>query len=149
MKSFPEAPAIASLLGALIGRDVLVTASPAPAAGPGTYRVWYLDDEGAPACCADADLALSHLGGAALAMIPKARAADAVKSGKADADLVVHFREVLNLLARTINDAGARHVHMDTDPDAPPRDVATGASVSFKVDIDGYGSGLLTFASPA
>lgn len=149
MKFFPEPPAIASLLSSLIGRDVLVTPSSVPAGGNGSYRVWYLDDDGAPAFCADADIALSHLGGAAIAMIPKPRAVDAVRSGQVDADLVVHFREVLNLLARTINDAGGVHVHMDTDPTAPARDVPLASSASYSVDIDGYGRGVLTFSSGA
>ena len=146
---FLQPDAASALLSSLIGNDVTVTSGPSPAGGSAPFQVWYLDDDDVPVCSAIADLSLAHGGGAAIAMIPAGRAQDATKAGTPDKDLLVNFREVLNVLARPLNETNGFHVRMDPPAAAAPRDVALGAAAHYQVSIAGYGAGVLTLAEVA
>ena len=147
--NFLDPKAAGELLSSLVGNDVTVTPAKGAASGANTFQVWYLDDDDTPVCSAIAELGLAHGGGAAIAMIPAGRAQDATKAGTPDPDLLANFREVLNVLARPLNERNGFHVRMDPDTTAAPRTVALGEAASYQVTVAGYGSGVLTLAAAA
>jgi hypothetical protein len=110
----------------------------------------YLDDDGETAALLVADLEFAAYSGAALAMIPKVVAAEAIKAVELGDTLFDNFREVVNVFSSLLNAPTTPHLvlkALDRHPegtedllelmDAPRR------RRDFDVTIEGYGSGVL------
>lgn len=109
----------------------------------------FLDDTGAVAGACLADVAFAARTGAALAMIPKPVADEAVKQGAVADNLRDNFYEVANIATSLLNGPSVPHLRLaelaDGVPDAV-RDLLVRAAGrrTFSVTVGDYGSG--TFA---
>jgi hypothetical protein len=110
----------------------------------------YLDDDGEIAALLVSDLEFAAYSGAALAMIPKVVAGEAIKAAELGDTLFDNFREVVNVFSSLLNAPTTPHLvlkALDRHPegtedvvevmDAPRR------RRDFDVTIEGYGSGVL------
>ncbi len=143
----PETAALIPLLSALIGKDLSFEANvepPTPAEIEENLTLFVSDDD-SPMMLAGGDRAFAYLSGAALAMVPKARAEDAI-SGDSDEDLMENYFEVMNVITRAVNDQGGDHVRLIPQASVVLADLpepAKGAGLN--IDIDKYGTGRLSF----
>jgi hypothetical protein len=146
---FPEAREVRNLLEGLLGRDVKVTTE--GVAAPVLHEVTMcglVDDENVLRYVFGTDLALAHFLGAAVALIPAGRAKEARSP---DEDLVANYREVANVLSRSVNERAENRVRIDPglalDRQAMV-DAVSGASTlaRYAVDVAGYGEGVLVIA---
>ncbi len=89
-----------------------------------------------------ADLHFAHLAGAALAMIPGGAVDD---RGVVNEEWIEFYREVANVLSRTVNEASPQRVRLDPgiehDDAALNGIVESGGLTAAEVTIDGYGTG--------
>jgi hypothetical protein len=121
----------------LPGRDVQVVAA-------------YADDTGEVRAVAFCDLVLGNVLGAALALVPAPRVAEALEAGVVPQELADNTREVLNVAASMFNH-GTAHLKL-TDTWVVPEPVGEQA-VAFlrlpaqrsdlRVEVPGYGAGVL------
>jgi len=143
----PEPMDLIPLLSGLFGRDVVVRPCDDLDMSACTNRsADYIDDEDVALVVVGTDLAFASHAGAALAMIPRSRAEDAVKSGTDDPDLLEIYGEVLNILTRPINDSNDCHVRLvpgTVGTSSEPSSAAVAAG--FTISIDNYGEGKLGF----
>jgi hypothetical protein len=150
----PAQERVREVLTDLMGRAVTVA------------RTAAVDLEGArPGACADyeaapgaigvicvADLRLTNALGAALTMVAPAVVEDAVSKQTIDAPTIDNFREVVNVLTTLFNTPDTAHVKfrdVHTLPSQLPGDTALllhtpRARRDFEVEVEDYGSGLLT-----
>jgi hypothetical protein len=143
--AFPEARDVRNLLEGLLGKDCKVSTTDGPYAAPHEATLCGLvDDENTLLFALGTDLLLAHLLGAAVALIPAGRAKDAKTP---DEDLLANYREVANVLSRTVNERAESRVRIDPGLPHDPATLAallTGTSVGgYTVEIAGYGTGLL------
>ncbi len=150
----PAPKQIKDLFEGLLGRDVTLSDG-APVrldSRPRPTTAAYLDDHKALSAVAVMDFALTAYTGAALALLPKGGAEDAIDDKTMPASLLENAAEMLNVLAAPIGDASGVHqrLHQTFGPgDVPPIDVVAGAArlgtrLDVRLDIKGYGSGLLS-----
>jgi hypothetical protein len=110
----------------------------------------YLDDAGETAALLVSDLDFAAFSGAALAMIPKVVAAEAIKAGALSDTLLDNFREVVNVFSSLLNAPTTPHLVLKT-LERHPEGTADVAELleaprrrrDFDVTIEGYGSGVL------
>ena len=121
----------------LVGRDVRVVAS-------------YGDDTGAVRAVVQLDATLGAVLGAALALVPPHRVAEAAEEGAVPADLADGTREVLNIAASLFDRGDARLTLRGVAVAPQPVDDATVAFLrrrsrraDRRVDVPGYGTGVL------
>jgi hypothetical protein len=151
LADFPEAREIRRLLEGLLGRDVSVAGD-----GPDTVvhqatTCGLVDDDGRLRFVLGTDLALAHLLGASVALIPAGRAKDAAEP---DEDLLANYAEVANVLSRSLNERSDRRVRIDPGlafDRAGLAEVVAGAArtVRYAVEVAGYGRGVLVIAGAA
>jgi hypothetical protein len=110
----------------------------------------YLDDDGELAALLVSDIDFAAISGAALAMIPKVVADEAIKMGEVNETLFDNFREVVNVFSSLLNAPSTPHLvlkNLERHPDGTEdlREVMTAPSRqrTFDVTIEGYGSGCL------
>ena len=147
----PTADATARMLEGLLGRKTSVSPGrPGETAWAGRYIT--RSDE--LAAVGLADVRLVALAGSALSMVPAGAAQTAADSGDLTELMVENFHEVLNVAASLIIDAGSEHVRLDSIRSAAELDEQMAALASngatrkdFVIDIDGYGTGSLSFVS--
>src|SRR6476661_7581389 len=96
----------------LVGKKVKAVASPPLAVAAVRGVATYVDAGGKIAFVALSDMAFLAGVGAALAMIPPAVVAEAVKSGKPSSVLVENAFEVMNILSSLYNDAEGKGAHV-------------------------------------
>ncbi|GIV00954.1 MAG: hypothetical protein KatS3mg014_2569 [Actinomycetota bacterium] len=140
------------LLTELLGREVNVGRIDQLA--PQGAVADYVTDEGAVAAVVVCDLAFACRAGAAITLIPSPAAEESIAEGALTPALTENLREILNVTARLLNSAQTPHVRLRAlhGPGIQPpaevgRLVAQPADRrSFEVEIQGYGSGRLTFA---
>jgi hypothetical protein len=134
----------------LLGRGVAAAKRDAVTAEDPLIVGRYLDDEGELAALLVSDIEFAAFAGAALAMIPKVVAAEAISAGALSDTLFENFREVVNVFSGVLNAPTTPHLVLkalerhpeDTEDlvdlmDAPRR------RRDFDVTIEGYGSGVL------
>ncbi len=144
----PEPNQLMPLVSALIGKDLSLEgeSTPPEPTALGELLTVFVGDEGEPLMLAGGDPSFAYLSGAALALIPKGRAEDAINGRDADPDLLDNYREIMNVITRVINDAGDAHVRLvpgsSADLDALPE---PRSGRGYGIAIDGYGSGTLCF----
>lgn len=110
----------------------------------------YLDDDGEIAAVVVSDIDFAAISGAALAMIPKVVADEAIKSGELTEALFDNFREVVNVFSSLLNAPSTPHLVLkgiERHPDETTEllDVLSSPTRqrTFDVTIEGYGSGCL------
>ena len=145
--TIPEAADLKPLLADLIGKDVSFGQGGDPAE-PATIEgqlTLYVGDGGQPFMLAGGDAAFAHLAGAALALVPKARAEDAVASGQPDDDLLENYREIMNVVTRVVNDQGGPHVRLVPGSSVSLSELPTpSAGRCSPTSIENYGDGTLS-----
>lgn len=159
MFQLPTEAAVRDLLSMMVGKDVTVKYSSMPLVdAPALGAIArYDDDEGvlrALACC---DLLVANALGAALALVPKGRVLEAVKSRSVPGDFAENLHEVFNVGANFFNAPDRPHVRltkMHTPPGDLPAELVTSlattpARLDLKVDVPGYGSGTMTVVAVA
>jgi hypothetical protein len=147
--AFPEAREVRGLLEGLLGRDCKVSSADAAGGAPHEATLCGLvDDDDGLRFVLGADLLLAHLLGAAVALIPAGRAKDATGP---DDDLLANYREVANVLSRTVNERAGTRVRIDPgmqhEPGALAAAVAGGPVGRYAVEVAGYGAGVLVIAA--
>ncbi len=142
------------ILTGLLGREVLASRKPVPAAQlkiTGTYQ----SDAAEVVTACLADLPFAILSGAALSLIPPGPAKDLAKTARLDEELRDNFAEVLNVLSRLFTDElGRRMVLRDVyfPPDkAPPAVAGAIAKAKKRLDVEltinGYGRGRMSLVA--
>lgn len=149
----PATKEIRDLLGDLLGKEVDLRPGPPFAItdrNPATIAV-YVDDSLLIRAVICFDLALSAYAGAALALVPPARAEQAVQDRVLPEQITETLHEVLNIAAALFNAEGAPHMKLHamhpadvpTPPDVRARSQVLGRRVDLWVDVAGYGTGRL------
>jgi hypothetical protein len=152
----PDFPLVTKLFRGLLGRAVTVTASvdaqPISINNKNTYTSLYLADKYVVTVVV-CDLPLAAASGAALALIPAPRVEEWVREGHLPDDAVENVREVFNVMASTFNESNPG-VHLKLGFFFPSGHSIPGAAAGFyernvrrmdyKVQVEGYGSGLFT-----
>jgi hypothetical protein len=110
----------------------------------------YLDDDGETAALLVSDVDFAAISGAALAMIPKVVAGEAIKTGELSETLFDNFREVVNVFSSLLNAPSTPHLvlkglerHPEGTEDLLELMRSPTRQRTFDVTIDGYGSGCL------
>jgi hypothetical protein len=150
----PHPKDVREMFTGLLGRDVEV-APGTPVVPTDTVRAAvgvYVEDNLSLAAAAAADLPLAAYAGAALGLIPKGAAEDAVEENCLPASIWDNFAELLNIGASLLNSDHGPHVRLYGlhGPDQlPGPDVAAllrglGHRLDLVVKISGYGAGALS-----
>jgi hypothetical protein len=153
----PDRKQIKVLFEGLLGRDVTVgdAAPVAPDARPRPTTAVYVDDRNRLSSVVLMDFPLTAWAGAALALLPKGGAEDALGELALPQSLLENAAELLNVLAAPIGEASGVHqrLYQTFGPTRlPPSDVAArsaqlGARQDVMLGIQGYGSGSLSVVS--
>lgn len=151
--SLPHRKQIKDLFEGLLGRDVAIgDGTPVTFDAPRPVVAVYVDDTHRLSSVVVMDLALAAYAGAALALVPKGGAADAVEESRLPPNLFENSAEILNVLAASLGESSGVHQRLSTTyapSDAVPPQVqacgaALGAREDVTVDIAGYGQGSLS-----
>ncbi len=152
-RPLPPAAAISTLLTDLLGKAVTVKPGkpiPLGARDRGAIGTYLLDDKrmDAVAVC---DFPLGAALGASLALISPGVAADCVKRGQLDDNLVENLKEVLNVVGVRLNSPGAPHVSLGPVYIVPPTPkeileftTKAAAKLDISVTVAGYAPGNLS-----
>jgi hypothetical protein len=148
----PSGDAVRELLNGLFDRVVTVHAEQQPVLrGRDVHVVGsYVDDTGTIRAVVFCDLVLGNVLGAALALVPAPRVAEALEAGAVLGDLADNTREVLNVSASMFNH-GAAHLKLKATwvvPEPVDGDVVEflrtpSRRSDLRVDVPGYGEGEL------
>ena len=150
--ALPTGLEVRELLNGLFDRPVTVHEEPTPVLpGRGVCMVGsYVDETGGVRALAMTDLTLGCCLGAALALVPMPRVAEAIEGGVVPVDLADNTQEVLNIAASLFNSAAA-HLKLRAVQVAP--EPVTDDVVAFlrgaphrtdlRVEVPGYGTGVL------
>jgi hypothetical protein len=150
----PHPKDVRDMFTGLLGRDVEV-APGTPVVPTDTVRAAigvYVEDNLSLAAAAAADLPLAAYAGAALGLIPKGAADDAVEEKSLPTSVWENFAELLNIGASLLNHDNAPHVRLyglHNPDELPTPDVAAllrglGHRLDLVVKISGYGTGALS-----
>jgi hypothetical protein len=145
--SLPGRAAVRGLVEDLLGRPVELSDGDPVTAHPGNVVGVYVNDSLGLAAAIVVDLAGAARLGGALGMLPVGGVDDAIDAGDLSDMLQDNCHEVLNVLAATLNVAGAPHVRlyeMYGPEDSVPADVAaltarTGERLDVVLSVAGYG----------
>ena len=153
----PDRKQIKDLFEGLLERDVTVgDAAPVPLdSRPRPTTAVYVDDRSRLSSVVLMDFPLTAWAGAALALLPRGGAQDAIDAEDLPESLLENAAELLNVLAAPIGRASGVHqrLYQTLGPaELPPSDVAArsaqlGAREDVVLDIHGYGSGRLSVVS--
>lgn len=151
--SLPHRKQIKDLFEGLLGRDVAIDDSaPVVFETPRPVVGTYVDPSHRLATVVVMDQALAAYAGAALALVPKGAAEDAIENKVLPPNLFENSAEILNVLAAPIGDASGVHQRLDATfapgDTVPPQVLAHGATLGARedveIDITGYGRGSLS-----
>lgn len=124
--------------------------TPAELSDPLLYVGLYQADDGALGGACVCDPALATFAGAALSLIPKSAAQQALAEGELSAMMRSNLREVLNIFSRLLMNSRTPHLRFNrlsrgNELQAPEQETLGGmvARVGFEVEVPGYGSGRL------
>ncbi|MFI7586947.1 hypothetical protein ACIB24_07715 [Spongisporangium articulatum] len=148
----PPRQAVRNVIEGLVGRDVDFSDGEAVHAGGTSVTAVFVTDKLSTSAVAVVDLAAAARLGGALGLIPKGGVDDAIDDKELPATLRDNCYEVLNVLSSVFNVPGAPHVKlykMYGPGDALPPDVQSltatlGAREDVRMDISGYGPGLMS-----
>jgi hypothetical protein len=146
----PIQEAVRDFFTDLLGRGVAATKRSAIAYDDPLIVGRYLDDDGETAALLVSDVDFAAFSGAALAMIPKVVAGEAIKAGELTDALSENFREVVNVFSSLLNAPTTPHLvlkslerHPEETEDLADVLEAPRRRRDFDVTIEGYGSGVL------
>jgi hypothetical protein len=148
----PSADDVRGLLNGLFDRAVSVHEEDLPVLRGADVHVVasYVDDAGALRAVAFCDVVLGNVLGAALALVPPPRVAEALASGAVAADLADNTREVLNVAASMFNQGEAHLLLRGTwvVPELVAPDVVgflrePCRRADLRVEVPGYGRGVI------
>ncbi len=149
--ALPTGPELGTLLDGLLDRGVTAVVEPRPTLPGRQVQVVasYVDEAKEIRAVVMLDLPLGTGLGAALALVPAPRVAEAVRSGTVPEDLADNTREVLNIAASLFN-CGDVHLKLADVAVAPtPVDAATVTFLrvprrraDLRVTVPGYGEGI-------
>jgi hypothetical protein len=146
----PIQEAVRDFFTDLLGRGVAATKRSAIAYDDPLIVGRYLDDDGETAALLVSDVDFAAFSGAALAMIPKVVAGEAIKAGELTDALSENFREVVNVFSSLLNAPTTPHLvlkslerHPEETEDLADVLDAPRRRRDFDVTIEGYGSGVL------
>ena len=151
--SLPHRKQIKDLFEGLLGRDIAIgDSAPVVFETPRPVVATYVDDTHRLTTVVVMDQALAAYAGAALALVPKGAAEDAIDDKMLPPNLFENSSEILNVLAAPIGDASGVHQRLDAtfapSDTVPPQVQAYGATLGARedveVDIAGYGRGSLS-----
>jgi len=151
--SLPHRKQIKDLFEGLLGRDVAVgDGTPVTLETPRPVVATYVDDAHRLTTVVLMDQALAAYAGAALALVPKGAAEDAIEDKMLPPNLFENSAELLNVLAAPIGEASGVHQRLvDTyapSDSVPPQVQAAGATLGAREDVEldiaGYGRGALS-----
>ncbi|AXV05404.1 CheY-like receiver [Euzebya pacifica] len=156
----PDREALRDLFSDLLSKTCAVERiDDGVALSPGTVAVIaeYVDADGEAAGAAIADLPFACRSGSALVMMPPTVADEALEAAEIDGDMFDCFKEVVNVLSRVLNSPDSPHVKlrgMYRVGELLPGGVRTllqdgDRRRHFTVDIEEYGTGVLTVVSRA
>jgi len=151
----PSLKAVRDTISGLLGKDVEVRpdAEPPTVGGDsGTVVGLYVDDGLRSAAVMVVDLPLAARLGAAIGLVPPTTAGAAADAGTLAAGLRENVTEILNVLARVLNVAGAPHVRLysvaataqELRPDVRALAVKAAPRVDIEVEVPRYGSGVMS-----
>src|SRR5262245_12253166 len=106
----PIQEAVRDFFADLLGRGVAATKRTALPDGDVLIVGRYLDDDGDVAALLVSDLEFAAISGAALAMIPKVVADEAITHGELTDALLDNFREVVNVFSSLLNAPSTPHL---------------------------------------
>ena len=149
----PDRKIIRDVFEGLLGRDITINEStPVDIGIPKPVVASYVDDVGTMRAVAVFELALAARAGAAIALVPKGAADDAVADQLLPSNLFENASEICNVLAASLGDAQSTHLRLSaayapTDP--VPAAILTTATQpagreDVELDIAGYGPGRLS-----
>jgi hypothetical protein len=149
----PTAAGIADLVTMLIGKKVRAVPCAALPVAAARGLATYMDGEQKVRFVALTDMAFLAGVGAALAMIPPAVVAEAIKTGKPSPVLTENAFEVMNILSSLFNDADGKGAHIKIKglvvvppipPELAPQLVKPAARLDLEFQLPGYANGKLT-----
>lgn len=150
-RRMPAPEAVSEFLGDLLGKAT-VAGKRAEIDVDDEDRSWwsgvFVEDDGSVGGVCIADVQLCSYAGAALAMIPKPVAEEAIAAGELPETLHENFHEVANILTALLNGPSVPHLKIrDLVPGVPDdvRDLVVRAAGrrAFDLRITDYGSGIL------
>jgi hypothetical protein len=146
----PIQEAVRDFFTDLLGRGVAATKRSPMAYDDPLIVGRYLDDDGETAALLVSDVDFAAFSGAALAMIPKVVAAEAIKAGELTDALSENFREVVNVFSSLLNAPTTPHLvlkslgrHPEETEDLADVLDAPRRRRDFEVTIEGSGSGVV------
>jgi hypothetical protein len=148
----PSRHSVRNLIEDLVGRDIELADGLPPQSKSTNVVAVYVTDRLAVSAIAVIDLEGAARLGGALAMVPRGAVDDAIAERELTPALKDNCYEVMNVLSAVFNVRGAPHVRL-YEMYGPgtniPADVAalagtTGSRMDVKLNISGYGSGLLS-----
>lgn len=152
-RRMPTPESVRDFFGDLLGKGVSVDKRPeVDLSDEDDERIWmsavFVEDDGSIGGACIADLALASYTGAALAMVPKPVAEEAIQAGELNENLAENFHEIANILSGLLNGASVPHLKLDgLVPGVPDevRDLMIRAAGrrSFDLTITDYGQGAL------
>jgi two-component system chemotaxis response regulator CheY len=152
---FPKAASVVPLLKRLLSRDVVGLAAPRlplPREGEFLAEYTHLNVSSYVVIC---NLSFAARVGAALTLIPRSAAAEAIVAGRLTESIADNFHEALSVMSRLFDAGGVARVHLGRvhlPGEAPPDEVVDLlgkpiARTDLAIDIGGYGPGSLTLAA--
>lgn len=150
-RNLPLPSEISSILGMLF--DKVVQVKHVDKAPTTACIASYISDQNEPLLYACIDLPGVAYIGAALSQIPAAQANELIKTKKLEGPILESFREVINILANSLNTPNMPHVRLAQylmDPQPGYKDMLALANkaptkVHLSLSIPGYGNGTLSF----
>ncbi len=147
----PNVGAVEHLLVDLLARPVRCSSVARPGPFPPGLYSTFVDDKRRVRAIAFSDRTFAAMTGAALALIPRGAAEDAIRKGQIPANLLENHAEIVNVATALVNQLNphADHVRLGAIHDAPAalapelRSVLTkpSARLDVEADINGYGCG--------
>jgi len=151
-RRLPVPEDLSSFLTELLGQPIAVSKSKEIALVGSQHNFVtgrYLDNKNRLMCACVADVALAATAGAALALIPRATADEAIVAGQLDDNLRDNYHEVVNILSKFLNGPTVPHVRLAELVEGVPDDLAglltgTARRRDYDVTVVGYPGGHLT-----
>ncbi len=152
----PQKVEVQQILGMLLpdGVDVEESATVATDGGSKTMVAVYVDDENAPVSVCTCDFHFAAFAGGALTKIPKPGAEEAAETGEFSKMILDNLYEIMNICSRLFMNSHTPHLRLEKTyqtPDEVPSEVSQLFSeehkAGFKISIEGYGEGQLSFIS--
>lgn len=151
MTNLPPNKAIKDVIDGMLGKEVNMSPADAMSSADsvGGALATYVDDQGAIWAVLAWDLSLGANIGAAVGLVPKGAAEDAIEDRYIPDHLLENLSEVSNVMASVFDDPANPHLRLDQTyrpiNSAPQHAVelayALGNRVDLQVEVPGYGSG--------